>query len=129
MIFLSSTVLDGYLEDQAWLTWTPTWTAALGSGGTVSSVTSRYKYAGNEIYYVIRASLILRGTWNGDLRFSLPVTAIRSSSGIGRNLNTGAILQHLALAGTDQGITWTKDNAFPLSGGQAFAVHGRYTWK
>lgn len=128
MIFLSSTVLDQFLADRSWNTWTPTWSAPIGSGGSVTLHTARYQYFGNEIYYVVRATLTSIGTWGGDLRFTLPFSPLRNFGCIARNLSTGAILQHIS-SSLGVGVTWTATNGFPLASGHILGVQGRYTWK
>lgn len=128
MIFLSSTVFDNFVSQESWLTWTPTWSSAVGSGGSVNTITARYQYFGSQILFVVRASITTTGTWASDIRFTLPVAPVQFAAGLTRNISNGAFLQYLLFTSSIAALL-DKDNNFPIIAGQALALHGRYRWK
>lgn len=100
----------------------------LSSIGTITSYTSsaNQKRLGNMIFFSISISITDNGTGSGAIFVDLPANALYDAFICGRNITTGAMIQGNVLAGSNNLVLFTYNNAYPVSTGNTIKVSGCY---
>ena len=72
----------------AWASWTPTWTSLVVTGSTV---VARYAQVGKMVMYRLSVTLGGGNVPTGDIRFTLPVTAVSNILGVNSFFPSGTV--------------------------------------
>jgi len=118
------------LENGAWQSWTPTFSA---SSGTITTTTLRFaKYAkiNKTIFIQMAVDITNAGSAGGFLIFNLPITAATMiadcSIGTGREYNQTGNALNLLYRNTTQAVVTAYNNGGLMATGYGISVSGSY---
>ena len=118
-----------YVEENDWVSYTPTVTTQTGSITTLGAVSARYRRRGRTVEWFASIAVTTNGTGAGDVRVTLPagMSPITDAVGQGREMQVnGNMLQALFLAATSFVTVNNYANAYPAADGCRLVLSGQY---
>lgn len=119
----------GYTDSSGgtWKDWTPSYTSGSGTLTTITTNNARYQTVGKTVHFRLFFTVTNNGTGATDFRITLPLTVSGSSVAVGRNLNTGSILQaQIISSGLNEARVFKYDNTYPVATGNGVLISGSY---
>jgi len=127
MITPGVTNVQNVLGQQAWTSWTPTFTAASGTFTTITVTEAKYLARGKDIEWVIDFTITDKGSAQFDIRFTMPTTIVQIETHIGINPTSATTTyQATSFGGTNQTWVLTHTNGDPIADGVRISIRGRY---
>jgi hypothetical protein len=114
----------GVVSVNEWRSFTPVVTPSTGSL-TSYTASGRYCRVGGTVDVQVSIAVTTNGTGGGGLNFALPIAPLGFDVGVGRNINSGAMLQAL-VATPNNCIVLTSANGHPAASGDTVVANLRY---
>jgi hypothetical protein len=116
-------------EEQAWLSFSPTVVATLGTITSYDNVSALYRKIGKRVDFKIQWRIVTNGTGGGALTFDLPIQLAGSFGHVWAGKEramTGKAMAVFADGGSQAGVCQNYDGSYPGLDGGVYNVSGTY---